>query len=570
MRHPVFACLSQHSSAIILCVLLFILYGLFLAHKIDLTTADLGRHIKNGEMLLENSSVLTQNVYSYTYPASTWVNHHWGSGLLAYAIWKSFGFVGIQIVFIVFSFATLAVFLFLGKSYAGWGITGFITLAVVPLLGERTEVRPEVISYLFSGLFFLLLCRYRESSQGLTFGKAKVSTWGALGLLPFIEVLWVNTHVYFLLGPLILGAFLLESLLIRRAVFLKLLLVFLATVVAMLVNPFGIKAFTAAVTIFENYGYRLAENQPVWFMEKIMPEPNFLIFKILFGLLVLSFIFVIARRRQFLRLSHLFVITGIGLMAWFAIRNLALFGFFLIPVVAANARSILGSRFYDRILQKIAAVFAVGTFFVFATFGVPRHFTYWRVFGFGLERGNSAAIEFLSQHEISGPIFNNYDIGGYLIFHLFPHEKVFVDNRPEAYPVEFFTKEYIPMQEDSAVWKEKLAEYHFNAIVFSHRDATPWGQRFLIERVQDPDWAPVFVDEKVLILIRRTEANRAVIQAFTLPPETFKISVWSMSPNPCLLRNCSAGYERTVRKTQNSKAIPRFPHRILAAHHNFS
>ena len=171
MRHPVFACLSQHSSAIILCVLLFILYGLFLAHKIDLTTADLGRHIKNGEMLLENSSVLTQNVYSYTYPASTWVNHHW-SGLLAYAIWKSFGFVD-QIVFIVFSFATLAVFLFLGKSYAGWGITGFITLAVVPLLRGGARSPSEVISYLFS-VYFPMLC---DVASRTNLWESKVSTW---------------------------------------------------------------------------------------------------------------------------------------------------------------------------------------------------------------------------------------------------------------------------------------------------------------------------------------------------------------------------------------------------------
>lgn len=514
MRQPFVEKCIRNLPVIMLVVFLFLLYGYFLAHKIDLTTADLGRHIKNGELLLEDSSILTKNVFSYTHPDSRLVNHHWGSGLLSYAIWNTFGFAGIQIVFILLSFAALAVFLSLGKSYAGWGITGFIALATLPLLGERTEVRPEVISYLLAGVFFLLLSRFREAPDRRHFHL--------LYFLPFLQIIWVNTHVYFLLGPLILGAFLLESLLVCRVVFLKLFSVFLATVVAMLANPFGIKAFIAAVTIFENYGYRLAENQSVWFMEKIMPESNFLIFKLLFSLLVLSFIFVVIRRRS-VRLSHLFVIAGISFMAWFAIRNLSLFGLFLIPVIAANARGLWEDYSENRTLTKAAAGFAVAIFFFFLVFDVPRYFPYWREFGFGLESGNNAAIEFLSENKITGPIFNNYDIGGYLIFHLFPREKVFVDNRPEAYPVEFFTEQYIPMQENEAKWRGALSRYGFNAIVFAYHDATPWGQTFLKDRIRDDEWVPVFADSKVLVLLRRMRENEAVIRKFELQREMFRI-----------------------------------------------
>ena len=564
-NHPLVQKFLRSIPVIILVGSLFLLYGYFLAHKIDLTTADLGRHIKNGEMLLaeaadsrgfENAdgrrftvpSVLETNVYSYTYPESRWVNHHWASGVLSYAAWKLFGFVGIQLGFILLSFATLAVFLFLGKFYAGWGIAGFLTLAAIPLLGERTEVRPEVISYLFSGIFFLILCRYRETAQqqvANTYGRRylpRVGVW--LWTLPLIEVLWVNLHVYFLLGPLIVGAFLLESLLVHRAVFGRILLVFAGTVAAMLANPFGVKAFTAAVTIFENYGYRLAENQPVWFMEKIMPEPNFLIFKVLFFLLALSFVLVAVRNRHSLygraqdtpsgsdalgragalRLSHIFVAAGMSIMAWFAIRNIALFGFFFIPIAAAHARSIWGNHTENRVLAAIAAASVIATLLFFALFSVPRHFPYWREFGLGLEAGNSAAIEFLSENKIEGPIFNNYDIGGYLIFHLFPREKVFVDNRPEAYPPEFFTDEYIPMQENDEKWREELARYNFNALVFAYHDATPWGQKFLVSRIRDPEWAPVFADSKVLILLRRGGKNDTVIRRFELPREIFRIS----------------------------------------------
>jgi hypothetical protein len=54
---------------------------------------------------------------------------------------------------------------------------------------------------------------------------------------------------------------------------------------------------------------------------------------------------------------------------------------------------------------------------------------------------------------LKGPIFNNFDIGSYLIFRLYNKSlpagrQVFVDGRPEAYPASFFQITYILMQQD--------------------------------------------------------------------------------------------------------------------------
>lgn len=525
MKTPRVSLLFKNIPLIVLLGSIFLLYGYFLAHKIDLTTADLGRHIKNGEVLLVDSSVLERNFYSYTHPDFPVINHHWGSGLLFYLFWKYAGFTGVQLFFIFLSLAAFLTFLKTARLYAPWGIVGLATLPGIFLLAERTEVRPEVFSYLFAGLFFLLLCKYRESSPGLTLGSAKVSPWSTLWLLPIIQILWVNAHIYFLLGPLLIGAFLLDALIQNRAAFARLLGVFAVTLGATLINPFGYRALTGAFTLFKNFGYRLAENQSVWFLERLgMRDPNFLIFKILLGVLGLSFLITIYRNWRGMRLAHVFIAVGISTLAFLATRNLTLFGFFFIPLLAANIKTVFGDHLPGHPLRTAATVFAAATLFLPVIFTVPRSFPYWRAFGLGLEQGNSAAAEFLRRENIRGPYFNNYDIGGYLIFHLFPNERVFVDNRPEAYPVEFFQKTYIPMQEDDSVWKEKLAEYRFNAIVFSYHDATPWGQSFLAARVRDRDWAPIFVNNRVLILVRRTAENALLIARWELPPEIFRLS----------------------------------------------
>lgn len=496
----------------LLALILFIFYGYFLTHKIDLVTADLGRHVKNGELVWSHPGVLSTNFYSHTNPTFPVLNHHWGSGVLFFLVWRLFGFSGLEFFFILASFGAFAVFLLSAKRWSSFEFAALAALLVIPLLGERTEIRPEVFSYLFAGVFFLLLSRFRDKGDALS------RKW--LFALPFIEILWVNTHIYFLLGPALVGAFALESLLVRREQLRTFASILGLTVLATLINPFGYKAITGAVEIFGNYGYRVAENQPVWFIEKILHDPNFLWFKVIFFLTAALFAWALTRKPRAACASDLFVWLGMSAMAWFAIRNFALFGLFSIPVLSGLVAGLFPGV-ARRNFSKEVAILAVCVLALALGIRLPHYFPYWNTFGFGLLPGVERAEGFFRTEKLQGPIFNNYDIGGYLIFYLFPKERVFVDNRPEAYPVQFFTNEYIPMQQNDDVWRKGLAKYAFNAIVFSYRDATPWAQTFLRARLKDPSWAAVFADERVVIFARREGPNAGVVRRFELPKTEF-------------------------------------------------
>jgi hypothetical protein len=137
--------------------------------------------------------------------------------------------------------------------------------------------------------------------------------------------------------------------------------------------------------------------------------------------------------------------------------------------------------------------------------------------------GVNISAEFFKYSGLKGPIFSNYDIGGYLIYHLAGQEKVFVDNRHEAFPWDFMQKVYIPMQEDDRVWHQQLAKYGFNVIYFYRHDLTNWGQAFMIARLQDPQWAPVFADGYTIIFARRASMDQGVIDRFELPKSMFRI-----------------------------------------------
>jgi len=515
---------------VLVLLALFCWYGVFLCRQIDLTTADLGRHLKNGELILKNFSfdnpILKTNFYSYTEPDYSVINHHWLSGVVFFLVFKAVDFVGLHLFFIVLSFLAFWLFYRLAQKQIGIGLAAILSLLAIPLISERVEIRPEVFSYVLAGLFLNLLWENRENRLG----------WKSLLWLPLLEIFWVNSHVYFFLGPVLIGVFLADFLFskARRKFFWKTSLIFALTCLATLINPFGFQGSLTPLNIFNNYGYRLVENQSVWFLEKLgfINNPNFLLVKICLGILLLSFIGAIKANWRQISLTNVFMALGFGAAAVLALRNFTIFGLFFLPITAANLRIYaeklklppkIELDFFSLPNKSLLAVSGIAIVIFLSITHQSRLLT--RPLGLSLLKGNQGPAEFFISHNLAGPVFNNYDIGGYLIYYLFPKEKVFVDNRPEAYSVDFFQKQYIPVQESREKWQEIQAKYGFNAVFFAWHDATPWGQQFLVQLIKDLDWAPVYVDNFAIIFLKRVEKNQDIISQHEIPQSYFKTNL---------------------------------------------
>ncbi len=504
---------------LLVLVLLLAAYAVLLAEPIHLTTADLGRHLKNGQLFVENGVIPTTNLYSYTFPDQPFVNHHWGSGVIFFLIHRLAGFPGLSLFFILLSLASFLLFFHLAWTFSRFDLAAVASAIVIPLLATRIEIRPEVFSYFFSGLFFWILVRERE----------KALSWRMLFLLPLLEILWVNLHIYFFMGIVLIGVFILEDLVSKRTAHLKRLLVIGGlTALACLVNPFGIAGAVYPLMISNHYGYLIVENRPVWLIEKIVRYPPGFYFKVVFGSLLAGWIFAIVRAVKgkgsvSIMASALSVVLAAA--AWMAPRNFAIFGYFALPLSAMflkdffpeNPKKGVGRAVGSFILVVVilAGALAVQTLYWRAPYG-PR--------GIGLKEGTEGSAEFFRKEGIAGPILNNYDIGGYLIYSLYPMHRVFVDNRPEAYPASFFQETYVPLQEKEERWQEEQKRYGFNSIFFQRNAFTPWAQEFLIRRIQDPAWAPVYVDDDTILLLRRGGPNESTIRQYELPQSMFQVT----------------------------------------------
>jgi hypothetical protein len=524
--------LDSKEFRVVLALLVSVWGGLYFLQKINLYSADIGRHIRNGLIFLESGQVLSTNFYSYTQPDLPVITHHWLSGVAFSLIWKMSGFAGLTLFSVLCVIVSLGIILFLLRSNLWVAVAGLV--AVLPLLGTRYEIRPEVISLVFISLSLVIFFSFLEG---------KLRLWQTFLFELTLQVVWVNTHIFFVFNFAIIGSYLVAVLVnklkpkeklpseltskfsgsLGNKLPLQVFCLLLVVVLASLISPFGFEGLLEPFLILREFGYPLAENQTLFFMQQRFGSPEYWHFEILFALCLALGVFVFFKKKlseldvMALLLMMGFGILGIQMMRFMSIWTI--FGvIFVTRVVSYNHFANLLEKYQKWLVAVIGAGIFLGLIFTGSYISPFR-----RNFGVGLLPKTDASIRFYEAAGLYGPVFNNYDIGGYLIFALPPSEKVFVDNRPEAYTVSFFRDVYIPMQINADVWQEQSKKYDFKTIYFYRHDLTPWGQSFLIARVKDPEWVPVFLDEYAIILVRNTEEFSQVVLKYRIPDDVFSV-----------------------------------------------
>lgn len=469
----------------ILSIFVFLFIEFF--HPISAITQDLGRHLLNGQIILTTHEVPKTNLFSYTNPNFPFINHHWLSEVIFYLILKSFGFNGLLILNTTLMFLSFgSIFFFILKRVNIIALS-LISLLYLNIFFERTDVRPEIFSFLFLSIFILILYKYKE----------KFTKWIFL-LIP-LELLWVNVHIYFPIGIVILGIFLIDNiftnLLDRKTIINNctgiLVFIFVSSTLVTLLNPNGREGALYPLHVFQNYGYSIEENQNLIFLWEIISKKTILYF---FMAIIITFSLLLINIKK-TKLIDWLIFIPFSILAILSIRNLPLFAIATFILFSENLSFIFDKIFRSFNSKKISLVVLVVLIF-WQTIQV----SHIKGVGFGVVKGGQDGVDFFVKNNLKGPIFNNFDIGSYLEYRLYPKEKVFVDGRPEAYPASFFQKTYIPMQTDENKFNEIDKKYNFQTIFFSHTDQTPWAEKFIKLITHDRKWQIVYLDDYAIIL----------------------------------------------------------------------
>ncbi|HJT24223.1 MAG TPA: hypothetical protein VJ873_06580, partial [bacterium] len=174
------------------CFLLFILFS---AKQIN--DFDLGFHLRTGQWILVNHAIPQKDLYTYTVPQHDYVDMEWLYEVGLFCAYKWFGYPALTVLNIVL------VFLAFGLVFARMKVGGaapwlypFLGLWTLVAVEPRFIVRPEVLTWVLLALQLYLLDLWWKGKKDLLF------------LLPLIQLLWVNTEGIFILGWVVMGAYL--------------------------------------------------------------------------------------------------------------------------------------------------------------------------------------------------------------------------------------------------------------------------------------------------------------------------------------------------------------------------
>lgn len=403
----------------------FALFTLLFATAIRPTIdPDLWWHLRTGEAVVD-SGIPHTDIFSFTFPNNEWVTHEWLSDVV---MWSLYQLGGLPLLQVVFAGLTVLIWLLVYRLCAG---RPYIAGLVVAVAAKASEVvwgaRPQLFNLLLFALFIYLLERRKDGALG---------SWVFLAF-PLATVLWANLHSGYLLGIVVLATYLMGEWIENRRQspsvralsppdVSRLAGATVASFLAALINPNGARLW---IYPFETLGSSV---QREFITEWFPPTPDLLIFWLTVALIVTG-VFAMFRSRLAPTATELLMFAGTAVGAFLSVRNIPIFAVAAAPILARHlAAAISLDRFVDeddaadesRLATAIGgAVIAFGALLI----------------GFGTLQDNDevvegtfpvAAVDFIEASELSGPIFNAYNFGGYLIWRGIP---VYIDGRADVY-----------------------------------------------------------------------------------------------------------------------------------------
>jgi tetratricopeptide (TPR) repeat protein len=513
------------------------LFGMVVfAANIEIKDVDLWLHLAVGKYIAQSFSIPKVDFLSCTIAGTPWVNHEWLFQAVvysAYALSGIEGLVGLQVVVVVLTFALLLSLGYIRGRALGPTVILLLVLLVYQL---RMTLRPDMFSLLFLSFYIAILGGHLERRWSL---------WAVV----LVQILWVNTHGFFIFGPVVILIHIMAEGIKRHVPlayewntvgrlsdeeYRRLKWILAAAVAACLVNPHFIKGAWYPVGVLFSLG-----GESKFFFTQIQELQSTLSWDTLFSwqpyapyklLIVISFFsFVLNYRKIDVNAVLLWVISLIFSLT--ALRNIVFFAFaayfvFLAnfqymslrkfwPVFGRNAAlgfilSIAGSVILILWMGNYAGGLLLNGYYDFDKF--ERKMEYG---GVSLRNFPYKAADFLVANKIKGNFFNDFNSGAYLLGRASPDIKVFIDGRTEVYGAEFY-KMYDKIWEgDKALFDEAADRYHLTG-AFLNSVYVPAPSKTVRHLYENKEWVLVYFDYDAAIFLRDIPENRPWIDRFRL------------------------------------------------------
>ena len=407
-------------------IILFCLTALVFGFQAAKDT-DFGWHYRCGKELLAGNLCLN-NHFSYFLPGYKAYYPSFVYDTILAVSYDNFGFTGLSFLnSIILLFCVILLYqLIKGSLWLKVALPLLVLLTPGPSI--TLGLRPQVLTF----LFFLLTLKIGEISS---------KNYKYLYLLPLLFTFWVNTHIGFISGILLLpGLYLNHTLRKKWITALPFFMAFLAT----LLNPFGGKVF---LEIFRHLQAPLSTTIAEW-----VAPPLWLKGVIFF--LVLELSLLLAAKKQ-LTLSSLINLLIFTVLSFLGVRNLIFLSAFMAIYLGKciQNKEFLDDRFLIPAILICLIIFS-------------KNLNSTSIFNSKWENYCTQGqvpypCEFIKKYpNLKGNIFATYEWGGFLIWKM-PNIKVFADGRTPSWLDKNGNSTYeifLAILQTQSGWNNKLNE----------------------------------------------------------------------------------------------------------------
>lgn len=483
---------SSKPTRLVVVATLVLLFGALAFEGLrPLADLDVWWHIRLGEVMVQTRSLVPSDVFSYTRFATPWPWKDWGTALLMYGTWSLGGITALVL---------LKASMLLGTAALQWrqlrAIRG-LPLAVASLsvavcmsaASFRFTERGATVSLVIVAAVMLLIDRHRAGKSGLV--------W----TIPLV-VLNANIHRGVLFLPVVLGALaaveLVEAKLqAKTRPWTRTALIAVGASLAILVTPFGTRIITTTIALMGQHSPLITEWAPVEYelVQRLSPATL-----VLLPFVAIGGVLGAVRTRDPWDAVVVLLAFGLGLQS---IRHLPYIALLAVGPAASGWASVGQAVWRGRLQPLLAMAAAVGALLYIAGRPLPPP-----SFGLAPAHYPEKGVAFLQREGVQGPMFNQFGYGGFLLFHLWPSERVYIDGRTDLVYTPQMVERYIQCGGDPDVFAEEDAAHRFQFVLV---DNSPMQGAFA-HLDFNPAWVLVHASRRSLIYVKRGGLNDALIE----------------------------------------------------------
>jgi hypothetical protein len=470
--------------------------GLFALAARNVADPDVWWHLRTGQLIIENHQVFHSDPYSFTRAGQPWINHEWLSQVAMYGVYRLAGWGGLIVGFAaIIAVSSLLVYLRSpGRPYVAGVFTLWGAVASAPILG----VRPQMFSLLLASLFLLILERFDKHP-------------GMLWWMAPLTLLWVNLHggyfvgiglmILFLVGNVLEVAFGSEDWTRTAPHLRRLALAVVACLAVVPLNPNGMRMYWYPLETLRSRAMQTYVDE--WF------SPNFHQARALpFLCMILATLVTLGISSRRLRARELLLLSATMWLALRSARHIPIYVLVAVPILSGSTQSWLeehsaaswfGSRTSSVRSRRMLVNAIILAALVVFTFGRVRTVIRQQA-ETEAQHFPTTAVSFMAKQRPPGPIFNDYNWGGYLIWKLYPEYRVFIDGRTDVYG-DSFVDDFYATYHLTGSWKGPIQQWRIRTVIL------PPDAPLISALRSQADWKQIYADSQAVLFARKPDTG---------------------------------------------------------------